>query len=400
VNERLRIVKVMPFFAPSPRLGGSAAQARLVCGGLAAAGHDVRVLTTDLWLAGDVPRDAFVDELGCRVLYCRTRPWHRVPPYLPPRRLAAAVRGAVGDADIVCSNVGLSLLHRVVRSSCRRAGVPYVHNAEGALCPLRLQVKRRRKALFVRAVERAVLRDAAALQAVTDKEAADLVALGASAERVHVIPNGVDVDAGMGDGAAWRRAHGVPADGPLLLFLGRLDALKGIDVLLAAAAPHLRTDPRARLALVGPDDGVVAAARAHAAALRISDAVLFTGPQSGAAKAGAFAAATVFVHGSRTEGLPNAVLEAMAAGLPLVLTDACNLPEVATAGAGLVVPVDVVAFRHALGRLLADAPLRAQCGAAARALAVERFALPAVVRRLAALYASLARCRPSRAAAF
>lgn len=386
----LRLVKVLPFL--SERFGGSVVQARLLCRELARRGHRVRIVTGDLGQDAAVPRARWLEQDGCEVWHAATLPWHRVPPYWPPA-IAAPLRQVLADADLLCNNVGLTLMGARACRLARSVGVPYVCNAEGAYCPERLAIKRLRKRVFLRLVERPMLARAAAVQALTAKDADDIVALGVPRARVHVVPNGVPPAAGMSaiERAAMRRRLGLPQEATVLLFLGRLHVIKGLDLALRAAAPLLRDRPGVALVLAGPDDGAGAELRRLSRDLGVAGRVTFPGSFAGDDKRALLATADLFAHTSRTEGLPMAVLEAAAAGLPLWLTDACQVPEVAEFGAGTVDPVDPVALQRSLQRLLDDVALRQRCAENARRMVAERFSLSRVADRLEELYRSLVR---------
>ena len=384
----LRIVKVMPFFWPATRFGGVVSQAELVCAELASRGHSVHVVTTDNGVPDEMPRGMWHRHHGYRTFYANTEPHHRVPPYWSPG-MTPALRESLASADVCCLNVGLTLANRSAARTARRFGVPVVYNAEGALCPTRLQIRRWQKRLFVALVERPLLRGVAACQAVTEKEREDLVRCGAPHDRVHVIPNGVGAFE-PGDGGAFRARHGL-GDGPLVFFLGRLHRIKGVRRLVetfAATAPS-----GARLVLAGgDDDGTGREVQAFIDRHGLGDRIRRVDHLEDSERRDALAAADIFALFSETEGLPNAVLEALAAGLPCVLTSECNLPEVATDGAGFVHPRSAPKdLEESLSRLLGDAGLRAEMGAAARLLADRRFALTRVVGQLEELYRTVAR---------
>ena len=223
-----------------------------------------------------------------------------------------------------------------------------------------------------------------ACQALTDKDAEDLVAQGVPRTRIAKIPNGI-LPLQTEGGSAFRLLHGIDAQAPLLLFLGRLHHIKGLDVLIQAFAQCANRD--AQLVLAGADgDGSGARALALASRLGVSDRVFGIGHIETEDKLQALDAADLFVLTSRTEGLPIAVLEALAAGLPCLLTDACNVPEVAQAGAGRVVPLEIQRIVGAMDELLADTRLREEMGLAARLLAQETFSLESVVMALEDLY--------------
>lgn len=387
----LRIVRVLPFWAEA--FGGPVAQARLVHRELLARGHDVRLVTADAGMPASVPRDTWHELDGVPTFVARAGVLAQSPPYVPPRSAKAALRSALGDCDVAALHVGLSAWGPMLARSAGRAGVPFVYNAEGALDPVRLAVKRWQKRAFVALYERRVLRQAAAVHVVTDAEREDVHRLGAPSDRIHVIPNGVVLPPPP-DAAARTRGRarlGVPQHARLLLFLGRLHPLKGIDLALAAAAPVLRERADLHFVIVGPDDGAGAAVRAGIATLGCGERVRVLPAMHGDAKAEALAAADVFVLTSRSEGLPNAVLEAAAAGVPAWISTACRLPEVAEYGAGAVAEPEPAALRAALAAVLAAVDAGDAMRKNARTMVAERFTLAAVVDRLEALYAGLVR---------
>ena len=143
-------------------------------------------------------------------------------------------------------------------------------------------------------------------------------------------------------------------------------------------------------AVAGHDeDGTGRRIRSQLEASRTGDNIQFTGHLGAAARCDALTAADMFVLTSASEGLPNAVLEALAAGLPCLLTDRCHVPEVEAARAGRVLPAAIEPLEAALREMLADPAELRRMGDHARTLAEERFALEHVVDRLEELYISI-----------
>lgn len=186
---------------------------------------------------------------------------------------------------------------------------------------------------------------------------------GVAAERVRLIPNGIDH-------AFWAGIEPCPGDPPLLVFVGRLLPVKGVDVLLEALARVRLELPGTRLAIVGEGDSGDTLRR-QVGSLGLGDSVDFTGHLDRMALRELLGRAAAFVLPSRSEGLPLALLEAMAAGLPAVASAVGGVPEVLSTGCGrLVPPEDPVALAGALGDLLRD-PARQALGQSARARAAE-----------------------------
>ncbi len=245
-----------------------------------------------------------------------------------------------------------------------------------------------------------VLDEAAFVRAISEDTAVTLRALARSPEsagRVRVGYLGVDVDRFRPDGAP-------PASPPEILCVARLAATKGIEQLIDAtaemAAPTARV-PRFRLRILG--DGPLRDALARRIdERRLGDWVTLAGAATPPAVAAALRRATAFAlpcvplrGGARHDGLPVALLEAMASGLPVVSTPVGGIPEaILHERNGLLVPPgDAGALASALATLLGDAPLRRRLACAARTTALTRFRADRAAARLASWLAEPA-CAP------
>jgi glycosyltransferase involved in cell wall biosynthesis len=175
----------------------------------------------------------------------------------------------------------------------------------------------------------------------------------------------------------------------VVLFLGRLEAGKGIFDLLDAMAGVRSAVPDVRLVCAG--DGERAAVARYAERLGIADAVHFTGWVGPSGKRALLETAAAFVLPSYDEALPVSLIEAMGAGVPPIVSPVGGIPEVLQEGvSGLfVAPGDKANLERRLKRVLLDRPLAARLGAAARESARLRFNPARVLARLDELYASL-----------
>lgn len=174
-----------------------------------------------------------------------------------------------------------------------------------------------------------------------------------------------------------------------ILFLGRADARKGIYDLLQAMALLAPDFPAVRLAVGG--DGDLAAVRAAAVQAGVEGRVELLGWLGAEQKAEQLAAAAVFVLPSYDEGLPMAMLEAMAAQKAVVVTPVGGIPETVDDDVNglLVAPGDPAALAAALARLLREPETAARLAAAARATIAARYSTAVVLERLSAIYAGL-----------
>jgi len=220
---------------------------------------------------------------------------------------------------------------------------------------------------------------------------------GAAAARTDVIPSGVDTDVFRprpDARAAMRTRLGFGNDEPVIGTVGRLEARKGTATLIAAAA-RLAKKGLSDLRVVVVGDGPLRdELPALAARLGISGRVAMLGDRSDIPEI--LAALDIFVLPSRTEGMSNALLEAMATALPVVATAVGGNPEVVAAEmTGVLVPVDdSMAMADAVLRLLTTPTLAGELGGAARRHVEERYGARAMVRRLEAIYAAVADAAP------
>jgi glycosyltransferase involved in cell wall biosynthesis len=216
-----------------------------------------------------------------------------------------------------------------------------------------------RLAPLYRWVERVLAPRCDAIVAVSEAEAAEGRAVLPAADRITLIHNGVDRERFSPDRAAAER----DPDAPLLVCVGRLSEQKGQDIAIRALA--CLSDPTVRLRLVGSESAHGERERlgSLAASLGVADRIEWRGEVDDAAPE--LRAADVVVAPSRWEGMSLVFLEAMACGAAMVVAEVAG--SEAVDGAGLVVPRDdPLALAEAVERLLGDASLRSELGAAAR----------------------------------
>ena len=233
-----------------------------------------------------------------------------------------------------------------------------------------------------------------------------LIGQGYSADKVAVIRNGIDLSrvVAPGAGAGLRRALGLPEGARLVVVLARLVPSKGIENFLEAAAAVARSRPDVRFLIVGerfvsgegdsgaaPEIQYKESLQQLASRLGVGERVLFTGYRAEVADVLSQSAVSVLPSVSG-EGLPNAVLESMAAGVPVVATRVGGTAEVIERDGveGLLVPPrDPAALARAIGAVLDDRGLALRLAQEGRRRAVEQFSLERMVRATEDLYTRL-----------
>ncbi len=176
----------------------------------------------------------------------------------------------------------------------------------------------------------------------------------------------------------------------VLLLWGRIHPRKGLSETLRAFARVLQMEPKIRqdwfFVIAGWDDGgYVAGLRRLTQELGLSDSVLFARPVFGADKNNRFGEASALILASHSEGLPMAVLQARAHRYPVLMTDACNLPEGFAKTAAVRIPTDPAAMGPILKSSLED-PNLCRLGLAGRKLVEEQFSWERIGQSFASLY--------------
>lgn len=208
--------------------------------------------------------------------------------------------------------------------------------------------------------------------------------------KVMTIPNGIDVDRfGSGNREDGRKLLGVPANAQLIAAVGAIRPIKGQDMLLEAVTPLMQADSELFTIVIGQRRGDFAQRLEQRAVERgLGDRFLLPGCQSDVPSV--LAAADLFVLPSRSEGMSNALIEAMAAGCPIVATDVGGNAEVLAHGeAGLVVEPKPSAIRAAVETLLRQPQQAGQIATRARDRAEQEYSFATMLRRTVSLYDEL-----------
>ncbi|HXT51377.1 MAG TPA: glycosyltransferase [Thermoanaerobaculia bacterium] len=218
---------------------------------------------------------------------------------------------------------------------------------------------------------------------------------------LEVLPTGLPESAFVeGDGAAFRRRHGIPLERPMILNVGRMAHEKNLPFLLEVAAAVRQRRPDLLLVMAG-DGPALPSLKRRAAELGIAEAVRWVGYLDRERELlDCYRAADVFVFASRTETQGLVLLEAMAQGVPIVSTAVLGTRDVLAAGQGCLTSSEQVhPFAVRVVQLLDDQRLRAAMGDAGRAHARECWSAAACARRLAALYSEVTAAARVRSAA-
>lgn len=350
---------------------------------LAGLGADVTVVATDADGPGRMPcnYDGPVREGGADYRYFRRASWSVGWHF--SLDLTRWLARNIGNFDVV--EVHALFTYTTIPGSrlAARAGIPYVVRPLGTLGAWSLAQRAWKKRPYYELIEKRNLERASAIHVTADSEAAEVAALGFG-DKARVIPLGVDV-------AAIAPVHGATSGALRLLFLSRLHPKKGLELVFRAMRiVRERAGGALNVGLVVAGSGdpeYERSLRREVEALGLTADVEFVGPLAGDAKRDAFARADAFVLTSHNENFGIAAAEALAAGLPVLLSAEVGLArDVAAADAGLVVPLDPSAIAAAIERLRDDGAARVAMGARGWRYALDNLSWHECGRRLLALY--------------
>ena len=324
----MRVVHVTPYFAPAFGYGGPPRSVLALCKALQRAGDAVSVITTtangDTDLPPTIDAPAAFDDVPVTYL-----PRSRPKRYFRSEALSRLLDRQAAGCDLVHIHGCWNFFGWRAARWCHDADVPYVISPRGMLSPWSFKHGRIGKWVSYRALERPALRHARLIHATSRQEAQWVTALGLGVDVV-TVPNGLD-DPGVLDlerADAWRLRIGIDPNDFVILFLGRLHPKKGLETLIGAMPRVLERAPSATLLIAGTGEpAFLADLQAQAAPLVASGRVRFAGHVTGNDRSLAFACADAFSLTSLSENFGMSIAEAMAAGLPVVVSRDCPWPR-------------------------------------------------------------------------
>ena len=363
----MRILNVAQTYFPYLAEGGRPAKVRALSRKLVEHGHSVTVLTANLgpseWSNVSCPYEETalglqLTEDGVVTIYLPTLVRYRVLTINP--RVVRFCRGPLAGFDLVHFYGLYDFLGPVVSYFCRRKGIPYVIEPMGMYRPIDRSIGR--KNIWHRAFGGALWRNASKIIATSELEEKELMEDGVPRAKIALRYNGIsrDLTAAVPVRGEFRSKWGMSADEPLILFLSRLIPRKGADLLIGAFAQACPDS--GRLVIAGPEGelGYRAQLEKCARDAGVASRVLFTGPLYKEEKNSVLADADVFALPSRYENFANVAAEAIACGIPVIVTPFCGIRSLVDGRAGLVVDPEKEPLAAALVRLLDDKTLHAR----------------------------------------
>jgi glycosyltransferase involved in cell wall biosynthesis len=374
----MRILKSVQFYFPFQDRGGPVFKIRALARGLVRNGHEVTVVTADLGLERNKFFGMPVERCkwgwnvtidGVEVIYLPTVASYRALTINP--NLWHFGHARLKQFDLVHFYGLYDLFGPTLGHFCRRDRTPYLVEPMGMYRPIDRSILV--KKLWHRNLGQRYIRDASLVVATSEIERHELVDAGVPSSKIVVRHNGIDsaTFATLPSKGTFRDRWKIPHEEPLILFLSRLIPRKNADMLIAAFSKTCPTS--GRLVIAGPEGvtGYLATLKAAALQHGVASRVIFTGPLYDSDKVAAMSDADVFVLPSLYENFANAPAEAIACGVPVIVSDRCGISEIVSGRAGVVISPDVDSLVSALRTLLSDRELYDRLKDGCRVVAAE-----------------------------
>lgn len=389
----MKILHIIPSYLPARHASGPIKPTHYLNKWLVKKGVDVTVYTTNMDASADldVPLNQEVIIDGVKVYYFSVdfRLWQY--SFSLQKYLARTIENfdLIHITSVFLSASALGAYY------AKKFNKPYIISPHGSLMERPLQYHFWKKKIYIFLIEKRNLTSAAAVHFVVEQEKEDYLKLGLPLHRTLIIPNSIDPEEFTKKTSQYlfRKKFNIAGDRKIILFLGRLHWIKGLDTLIPAFAEVLKNEPKAMLVLAGPNEAdykkiVLELIKKY----QIEKNVIFTGPIFNQEKEAALLESNVFILPSYSEAFSVAVTEAMYFGLPVITTDYVgNSVIISGAGAGFVVKKDINSLSRAVLEILKNPSKAQKMGEQGKKIIETKFVSSVVVEEFLKTYREILR---------
>jgi len=379
----MKILQVLSAFYPAWKYGGTVPAVFNVSKELVKRGHDVTVYTSDTIDNKTRQKEKYLEIEGIKVYYFRNLSnrlaWNRLSfsPGIIPK-----VRREIKTFDIVHSQSLRCFQGIVAHHYATKYGIPFVVQPRDTY--MTFFQKGGLKRVFDRVFGHRMFRDAAMVIAERPTEAKQYQDTGMDRNRIEILPLGVDLSEydNLPERGVFREKYNLSDRQKIVLYLGRIDRVKGPDLLVEAFSGLANNMDDVTLVIVGPDAGYLSELKELIREKRIEKKVIFTGSLLGKDKLAAYVDADVYVMPSWHEGFSITPLEAYACGTTVITTDLCGTAEWMANDFDYVIPYDRDRLEETMNKALAKENLESRLGRQSKRLNLiqERFSWESVAK--------------------
>lgn len=389
----MKILQVCPKFHQYVA-SGSTKVAYDISNELARRGHLVTVYTSDMRDKYNKVGSGTEKTNGISVFRFRsigTMATREMKIFITPK-IVSKLRSEIQSFDVVHLHEYQSFQNLIAYHYAKKRGIPYVLQAHGSIPRIG---KRFRKWLYDAIFGHRMLQGAAKVIALSEVEAKDYEKAGVPRRKIVIIPNGIRSSEfeSLPSKGSFKEEFRIKKDTRIVLYLGRINRIKGLDFLVKAYARIVRNAKHnSKLVIIGPDDGYLHELQALVKSLGIEDGVMILGPLYGQRKLEAYSDADVYVLPSRYETFPVGLLEAAACKKPVVASMVGAICEmiINDVTGFLVEPGDIEQLASSIMSLLEDNRKAWKMGLEGHDFVFANFELTNIIVRLEKVYEAVA----------
>jgi len=375
-----KILQVIPFFTPSR--GGSVIVPYNLSKELSQRGYSVTIATTNFEFNTNFARsinEAIIIPFDCKA---------NLGLFIFSPDMENWLKENLESFDIIHLHNYRSYQNYLIYKWATNYGIPYVVQAHGSLP--RIFNMQTLKLFYDHIWGYRILKNATRVIALTEIEKQQYVSMGVAVENIELIPNGIDIHfCSIAKKGKFRKKYSFSEEDKIILFLGRLNKIKGLSLLISAFRDICKLNDMYKLVIIGPDDGYGRELKKEIVNSGLSNYVMLIDGLYGEEKVEAYLDADVYVLPSIYETFPMSVLESLSCGTPVILTDNCEISSLIDGKAGIAVKYDKMQLKQAILKILNDDVLRSNYSITGIHLVRELFSEEIILNKYEALYEKL-----------
>jgi len=379
----MKILQVIQFFAP--QFGGTVTSVYNISKELSKQGHDVTIITTDLEF--DEKYSKSIEKLRVKVI-----PFNCVfnlSSFLYSPSMNKWLDNNILKFDIVHMHNFRSYQNYVVYKYALKHEVPYVLQARGSINPSNIKLP-----IYLKIFKKIydifwgfkILDGAKNMIALTRIEHSQYEVIGVPDNKIKIIPNAFDFSLPNVNKGLFRSKYDIKNDEKIILFLGRIHKIKGIDLLINSFIELSKEFNNIKLVIVGPDEGFMQELEHLADECNSENKIIFTGPLYGENKFEAYIDSDIYVLPSRYEIFGNTVIESLAMGTPVIVSERSGIASFIHKNGGLMFKCNKEQLKEKLRLFLLNELLLKYYGFIGKKYVFENYNISEIVKKLLELY--------------
>lgn len=378
----MNILHVLPYY--NPKRGGDVNVCTNLAKELVKNGHEVTILTTDFEC--DINYLNQLKEFGINIVSIKTL--FNIGLFIYSPQIKNWLKINLNDFDVIHLHTFRAYQNNIVLEYAEKFGIPYIIQAHGSLLTFFQKNKLKRIYDYFWGIK--LLKGASKVFALTETEYNQYRIMGVLDDKIEIVPNGINLSEyqKLSTKGEFKKKYNLSHEEKIILYLGRLNKNKGIDLLISAFSEIIKDQDKVKLVIAGPDDGDYKVLKNIVNNLMMNDKVLFIGPIYEKEKLNAYIDADVFVTPS-FYGFPVTFIEALACETPIITTDKGDKIDWIDNNVGYVVGYDKDQLSEAILNILFDDDLKKRFGHHGKNLVRTMFNWELIINQIENIYNNL-----------